>query len=50
MDTPLFIPLDLLFLLCTSDQQKNIICVGNHPMNISTKFCSNWPSGFREED
>jgi len=28
--------------LCTSDQQKKLI--------ISTKFGSNWPSGFREED
>ena len=52
MDTPFLTPLGLLFLLCTSDQhkKKNINFVGDHLMNIPTKYESNWPSGFREED
>ena len=29
---------------------KHINLIGDHPMNISTKIDSNWPSGFREED
>jgi hypothetical protein len=49
MDTPLFTPLDLMFLLCSSGQQKNVNVVGDHSMNIYIKFGSNWPSGFREE-
>ena len=41
----------LVFFLCTSDQQKeNINIPEDHPMNIPTKFDSNLPSGFREED
>ena len=31
-------PLGLLFLFCTSDQQKNINFVGDHPMNIPTSL------------
>ena len=51
MDTTFRTPLGLLFLLCNSDQQqKNINSVGDHLMNIHTKFGSNWPSSFREED
>ena len=50
MDTPFLTSLGLLFHLCTSDQQKNTNFVGNHPMNIPSKFGSNWPYGFREED
>ena len=39
-----------LFLLCTSDQQeKHKLCRGP-PNEQSTKFVSNWPSGFREVD
>jgi len=38
------------FLLCTCDQQKYIICLEDHPVNISTNIGSNWLSGFREED
>ena len=30
--------------------KKNTNFVGTHLMNIPTKFGSNWPSGFREED
>ena len=30
--------------------KKNINFVGDHPLNIHTKFGSNWTSGFREED
>ena len=42
MDTPFLAPFGLLFLFHTSDQQiKNIHFVGDHPMNISTKFGSN---------
>ena len=29
---------------------KPINFVGDHPMNIPSKFGSNWPSGFREKD
>ena len=39
--------LGLLFLLCTSDQQKHKLCKGPS-INIPTKFGSNWPSGFKE--
>ena len=38
-----------MFLLCTSDQQE-ITLFGDHLMNIPTKFVSNWPQNFREED
>jgi hypothetical protein len=49
--TPFLTPLDLWFLLCTSDQQKKAIhFLEDHQMNIPTKFGSNLPSGFREED
>jgi len=48
-DNIILTPLDLLFLLCISDQQKNNF-LEDHPMNIPTKFGSNWPSGFREDD
>ena len=48
---PYLTPLGLLFLLCTSNQQKKPhILVENHPMYIPTKFGFNWPSCFREED
>ena len=50
MDTPFLKPLGLLFLLCTSDQQKNINFVRDYPMNILTEFSFNWPSGFTEEN
>ena len=33
-----------------SKRKKRINFVGDHPLNILTKFGSNWPSGFREED
>jgi UDP-N-acetylmuramyl pentapeptide phosphotransferase/UDP-N-acetylglucosamine-1-phosphate transferase len=29
---------------------KHIHLIGDHPVNISTKIDSNWPSGFREEE
>ena len=29
---------------------KNINFLGDYPLAIPTKFGSNWPSGFREED
>ena len=44
MDTPFLKPLGLLFLLCTSDQQKNKLCKG--PSNEH----SNWPNCFTEEN
>ena len=50
MDTPFLTTLGLLFLLCISDQQKQTNFIGDHPMNIPTKFSSNCPLGFREED
>jgi hypothetical protein len=49
MDTPVLTPLGLLFLLYTSDQQKNINFVWDNPMNIPTKFGSNWPK-FTDND
>jgi hypothetical protein len=48
--TPFLIPMVLLFLLCTSDQQKIINFLEDHPIDIPTNFDSNWSSGFREED
>jgi len=48
MDTPFLTSLGLLYLLCTSDQQKKI--VEDHPMNIPTKLGYNWLSDFREEN
>jgi len=48
MDTTFFYTFG--FLLCTSDQQKNIHFVWEHPMNIPARFGSSWPSGTREED
>jgi hypothetical protein len=50
MDTPFLTPLGLLFLLFTSDQLTKQICVQEGPMNIPTKFDSNWPNRFREVD
>jgi hypothetical protein len=41
-------PFGVLFLLCNSDRQKNIISFEDHPMNIATEFGSKWPFGFRE--
>jgi hypothetical protein len=38
------------FCLCISDQQKTMNLLEDSPVNIPTKFGSNWPSGFREED
>jgi hypothetical protein len=48
MDMPFLTPLGILFLLWTSDQQKHKLCRDN-PLNIPTKFGSNWSSGFRED-
>ena len=31
-------------------KKKTINILEDHPINIPTKFGSNWPSGFREED
>jgi hypothetical protein len=33
------------FLLCTSDQQKNITVLEDYPINILAQFGFNWPSG-----
>jgi hypothetical protein len=38
MDTSFSTHLELLFVLCTSDQPIN--CEGDHPVNIPTKFGS----------
>ena len=48
MDTCFSTPLELLFVLCTSDQP--IKCEGDHPVHIPTKFGSKWQNGFREEN
>jgi hypothetical protein len=45
MDTPFLRALGLLYLLCTSDKQKNKNkFVGDHQINIPTTF------GSKEED
>jgi hypothetical protein len=48
MDMPFLTRMSILFLLWTSDQQKHNLCRDN-PLNIPTKFGSNWPSGLRED-
>jgi hypothetical protein len=48
IDTSFTTPLELLFVLCTSDQLIN--CEGDHPVNIPTKFGSKWENRFREEN
>jgi hypothetical protein len=47
MDTPFLTPLGILFLLYST---KYINLQRNHTMNITSKFGSDWRSGFREED
>jgi hypothetical protein len=39
----------MLFLLCISDQQKNMHFLEDHPMNIPTQIDSNWPNELRED-
>jgi hypothetical protein len=46
---PFYTPLELLFLLCTSNQQIIKKILEDHPMNIPTRFGSNCPSGLRED-
>jgi hypothetical protein len=48
MDTSFLTPLELLFVLCTSDQPIN--CEEDHPVNIPTKFGSKWQNLFKEEN
>jgi hypothetical protein len=36
------------FLWWISNKKKHIKIVENHLMNIPTKFGSNWPTGFRD--
>jgi hypothetical protein len=48
MDTSFSTPLELFFLLCTSDQP--IKCEGEHSVNIPAKFGSKWQNGFNEEN
>jgi len=48
MDTSFSTPLELLFVLCTSDQPIN--CEGDHPVNIPTRLGCKWQNGFREEN
>ena len=48
MDTSFSTPLELLFVLCTSDQPIN--GAGDHPMNIPAKLGSKWQNGFREKN
>ena len=48
LDTSFLTPLELLFVLCTSNQPIN--CEGDHPVHIPTKFRSKWQHGFREEN
>ena len=45
MDTCFSTPLELLLVLCTSDQP--IKCEGDHPVHIPTKFGSKWQNGFK---
>ena len=48
MDTSFSTPLELFFLLCTSDQP--IKCEGEHSVNIPAKFVSKCQNGFNEEN
>ena len=46
--TPFLTHLSLLFHLCTFD--KNMKVLQDNPINILTKFGSDWHSGIREEN
>ena len=48
MDTSFSTPLELLFVLCISDQPIN--CEGDHPVNSHTKLGSKCQDGFREKN
>ena len=51
MDTPFLTSLWATCFFCVLPiSNKKIKFVGGHPINISTKFGSKWPCGFREED
>ena len=47
-DNLIFDTFRALVILCTDNKKTNIF--KNHKMNISIKFGSNWPSGFRAVD